>query len=90
MFRRLAFGRGSEKRGHRKLGATDSGMRQQHLWLTQLVEEADRTAERTGAHGSIEMAAPKSPRKPGARRQKMPSHLPRVRTTYELPADQCT
>ena len=89
VFRRIAFGRGSEKRGNRKLAEGDTESRQLHLWLTQLVEEADRTAEKTGAHGSIEITAPKQPeRKPGKRRQKLPSHMPRVRTTYELPEDQ--
>ncbi|HEX6812796.1 MAG TPA: IS66 family transposase [Planctomycetota bacterium] len=89
VFRRIAFGRGSEKRGNRKLKESDAGMRQLHLWMLQLVEEADRTAEKTGAHGTIEITPPKKPdRKPGKRRQKLPSHLPRVRTTYELPDDQ--
>lgn len=89
VFRRIAFGRGSEKRGNRKLAEGDTKSRQLHLWLTQLVEEADRTAEKTGAHGSIEITPPKqSDKKPGKRRQKLPSHLPRVRTTYELPEEQ--
>jgi transposase len=89
VFRRIAFGRGSEKRGNRKLPESASGMRQLHLWMVQLVEEADRTAEKTGTHGSIEIAPPaQSDRKPGKRRQKLPSHLPHVRTTYELPEDQ--
>jgi len=89
VFRRIAFGRGSEKRGHRKLTEGDTNSRQLHLWLTQLVEEADRTAEKTGAHGSIEITPPKPDRKPSKRRQKLPAHLPKVRTTYELPAEQC-
>lgn len=89
VFRRIAFGRGSEKRGNRKLPESASSLRQMHLWLTQLVEEADRTAEQTGAHGTIEITPPKqTDRKPGKRRQKLPSHLPRVRTTYALPEEQ--
>ena len=88
VFRRLAFGRGSERRGKRKLPEGDVDARQGHLWLTQLVEEADRTAEKTGAHGTIEITPPKSDRKPSKRRQKLPSHLHKVRTTYELPEDQ--
>ncbi len=59
VFKRIAFGRGSEKRGNRKLAEGDTNSRQLHLWLTQLVEEADRTAEKTGAHGSIEITSPK-------------------------------
>lgn len=89
VFQRIAFGRGSEKRGHRKLPEREANARQGHLWLTQLVEEADRTAEKTGAHGSIEVTPPKPDRKPSKRRQKLPSHLPKVRTTYELPPEQC-
>lgn len=89
VFRRIAFGRGSEKRGHRKLADGDAKSRQLHLWLTQLVEEADRTAEQTGAHGSIAITPQQSNRKPGKRRAKLPSHLPTVRTTYELPPEQC-
>lgn len=88
VFRRIAFGRGSEKRGNRKLAEGDTKSRQLHLWLTQLVEEADRTAEATGAHGSIEVTPPNPGRRPSKRRQKLPSHLPKVRTTYELPEDQ--
>jgi transposase len=88
VFRRIAFGRGSEKRGNRKLAEGDTNHRQLHLWLTQLVEEAERTAEKTGAHGNIEITPPKPDRKPSKRRQKLPSHLPKVRTTYELPEDQ--
>lgn len=89
VFRRIAFGRGSEKRGNRKLPESASSLRQMHLWLTQLVEEADRTAEQTGAHGTIDITPPKqTDRKPGKRRQKLPSHLPRVRTTYALPEEQ--
>lgn len=60
VFRRIAFGRGSEKRGNRKLAEGDTKSRQLHLWLTQLVEEADRTAEKTGAHGTIDIT-PKQP-----------------------------
>jgi len=87
VFRRIAFGRGSEKRGNRRLAAGDTGSRQLHLWLTQLVEEADRTAEKAGVHGTIELTPPKQDRKPSKRRQKLPSHLPKVRTTYELPPE---
>lgn len=84
VFRRIAFGRGSEKRGSRKLAEGEAGGRQLHLWMTLLVEEAERTAEATGAHGTIEITQPATGRNPSKRRRKLPSHLPRVRTTYEL------
>lgn len=51
--RRIAFGRGSEKRGKPKLAESDINSRQLHLWLVHLVEVADRTAAKTGAHGTI-------------------------------------
>jgi transposase len=89
VFRRLAFGRGSDKRGNRKLPADGISARQGHLFLVQLIEEAERTAEKTGTHGTIEIAAPKPDRKPSKRRQKLPSHLPKIRTIYELPPEQC-
>lgn len=88
VFRRIAFGRGSEKRGSRKLAEGEAVGRQLHLWMTQLVEEAERTAEATGAHGTIEITQPAPGRNPSKRRQKLPSHLPRVRTTYELSEEQ--
>lgn len=87
VFRRIAFGGGSEKRGHRKLPEGEADARQGHLWLAQIVEEAERAAEIHGTQGTIEIEAPKSERKPSKRRQKMPSHLHRVRTTYELFGD---
>jgi transposase len=89
VFRRIAFGRGSEKRGNRKLPEGETKARQGHLFLVQLVEEADRIAEKTGAHGTIEITPSKPDRKPSKRRQKLPSHLPKVRTTYELTPEQC-
>jgi hypothetical protein len=88
VFRRIAFGGGSEKRGNRKLPEGEGPNKQLHLRLTELVAEAERTAEKTGTHGSIEITPPKPGRTPSKRRQKLPSHLPKVRTTYELPAER--
>ncbi|MEZ6038834.1 MAG: IS66 family transposase [Planctomycetota bacterium] len=88
VFRRIAFGSGSEKRGNRKLPEDEAPHRQQHLWLTELFAEAERTAEKTGSHGSITVTPSKPGRTPSKRRQKLPSHLPTVRTTYELSADR--
>lgn len=88
VFRRIAFGGGSEKRGNRKLPDGEVPTKQLHLWLVDLVAEAERTAEKTGTHGSITVTPPNPGRTPSKRRQKLPSHLPRVRTTYELPADR--
>jgi transposase len=88
VFRRIAFGRGSEKRGTRKLPEGDPAARQGHLWLAQIVEAAERAADAHNTHGTIEIEAPKRERKPSKRRQKMPSHLHCVRTTYELAGEQ--
>jgi transposase len=89
IFRRIAFGRGSEKRGKRKLPPDAAGMHQGHLFLVHLLEEAERTAAKTDAHGTIEITATRPQRTPSKRRQKMPSHLPKIRTTYELSGEQC-
>lgn len=86
VFRKIAFGGGSEKRGERKLPPGHS--RQGHLFLVQLVEAAERSAEKAGTQGTIEIKATPKERKPGGRRKQFPPHLPVVCTTYELPPEQ--
>ncbi|MEO0630791.1 MAG: IS66 family transposase, partial [Planctomycetota bacterium] len=78
---KIAFGRSSEKRAP----APERGVHpnQGHLFLAALVADAEEVAERTGGEGSIE-SKPAKPRKKGGRRKKLPEHLPRFRTTYEL------
>jgi transposase len=57
-------------------------------------EEAQRLADKTGAHGTVSLEAPapdaaaKKARKPAARRVEFPAHLPHVRTEIELPAEK--
>jgi len=54
-------------------------------------EEAQRLADKTGAHGAVTLEEPASsskPRKSAARRTEFPAHLPHVRTHVELPEDK--
>jgi transposase len=83
VFRRLAFGKSSEKR--RAARETGISPNQGHLFYAELVAEAEQVAEQTGVEGSVgpSETSPK-PRKKGGRRKKYPSHLPVIRTTYEL------
>jgi transposase len=90
VLRKIAFGGGSEKRGERKLLPTQAN--QGHLFVDQMarmLEVAERSAEQNGTKGTIEITPPPKDRKPGGRRSRFPTHLPVVRTTYELPAEQC-
>ncbi len=52
-----------------------------------LLQEAERTAEQKGVEGRITPQLRK-PKKKGGRRKKFPEHLPRARTTYELPEEK--
>lgn len=60
---------------------------QMHLLFPELVEAAERIADEKGAEGVVELHPPKGPQRP-KRRKAFPEHLPRVRTTYELGADE--
>ena len=58
-------------------------------WLpfADLLEAAQRVADQHGAQGSLTVGAPQKaqPRGRGKRRNEFPGHLPRVRTTIEVP-----
>jgi len=87
VYRRLAFGPSSEKRGRNDpdlAGPPEQG----HLFYAHLVAEARETAERNGIDASIEASPPKKPRKAKGRRGRFPDHIPTVTTKYELPEDQ--
>ncbi|MEZ6016911.1 MAG: hypothetical protein R3F49_17465 [Planctomycetota bacterium] len=97
VFRKLAFGKSSERRGGRP--EEKDHPKQGFLFLQQIVEEAERTADLKNVEGSItiEGAAPESkpkntPKKTCRTRVTRFEHLPKVTTRYELPADQrvCT
>ena len=86
---RIAFGPSSEKRPGPP--PKDAHPNQGHLFLAALVADAEEVAERTRGEGSVAPSDSKpKPRKKGGRRKKFPEHLPRFRTTYELPADHRT
>jgi transposase len=53
--------------------------------VRELALEAERTAQEKEARATVEVRSEGKPRKAGGRRSKYPDHLPRVRTTYELP-----
>ena len=90
VFARMLFGRSSEKR---KLTGLASGHPHQlHLFLADLVADAERVAEETGAVGHIEVERPdpeKQAKKKG-RRSEFPGHMPRVESVFELPEDERT
>lgn len=58
-------------------------------WLpfADLLDDAQRLADRHGVQGSTEVTPPAdgTPRRRGRRRSQFPAHLPRVRTTIEVP-----
>jgi len=58
-------------------------------WLpfADLLDAVQRVADQHGVHGSLAVEAPKEaqPRTRGKRRSEFPEHLPRVRTTIEVP-----
>ncbi len=88
VFARMLFGSSSEKR---KLTGLASGHPHQlHMFLADLVADAERISEETGATGNVEVQRPdpaKQKRKK-VRRTKFPEHLPHVTSTFELPKEQ--
>lgn len=88
VFARMLFGKSSEKREFTGMAAGHPG--QHHLFLADLVADAERIAEETGVVGHVEVERPdpaKQPKRKG-RRKKFPDHLPSVETLFELPEDQ--
>lgn len=89
VYARMLFGTSSEKR---QLTAEASGHPHQlHLFLADLVADAERVAEETGVTGHVEVARPNhrkaAPKKAGGRGS-IPEHLPVVTSTFELPTEQ--
>lgn len=95
VFRRLAFGPTSERRGGRS--EEKDHPKQGFLFVQQIVEEAERTADLKNVEGSVSIeavpatAAPRD--KDGSKKTRRTranrfEHLPKVTTRYELPADQ--
>jgi len=81
---KMLFGPRTEKRSQEPASA------QGQVWLpfADLLDAAQRVADQHGAHGAVTLEAPKDdqPRPArGRRRSEFPEHLPRVRTTIEVP-----
>jgi len=89
VYARMIFGSSSEKR--QLTGLASGHPHQLHLFLADLVADADRVAEEAGATGHVEVALPEPrkavPKKKG-RRGSFPKHLPEVTSTFELPEEQ--
>ena len=68
----------------------DASLRQGQLLFPELVEAAERVADRTGESGTVEVRSTGEPRKGHGRRKEFPAHLPVIRTTFEPPAENRT
>jgi transposase len=82
------WGPRTEKRAAVSDPASTAAERQKWLPFADLLDAAQRLADKHGVHGSITIEAKKSdtPRAArGRRRSEFPEHLPRVRTTIEVP-----
>lgn len=93
VFARMLFGDSSEKR--KLTGLASEHPNQLHLFLADLVADAERIAEGTGAVGHVEVECPKptdASKKQKGCRKGVPEHTPVVETVFELPeADRkCT
>ena len=84
VFARIIFGRSSEKR--KLTGLAVGNPHQLHLFMPDLVADAERASEESEAVGHVEVAMPKAmnPRKKKGRRKKFPEEAPQVETVYEL------
>ena len=74
----------------RPLTEMDPGYLQAFLLFPELIEAAEREADRSGQRGriAIESTGSTAKKKAPARRKKFPEHFPRYRSEYELPEDQ--
>lgn len=80
LYRKLAFGRSSEKRRPEP----QPGDPRQGVLFSMLLSEADLIAQRTPVEGTVEEIAPARTRKKAKRRTEFPDHVPHFKTTYEL------
>jgi transposase len=90
LMRKWAFAKKSERR---PLHPVDVSSFQGPLLFPEIIEAAERVADETGACGDVDIGetvdrppAPTKPKKRG-RRSTFPEHLPVIRTTFELPAE---
>jgi transposase len=82
---KLVFGPSSEKGPS---APAEEAPGQGWLFVRDLALEADRTAEETHARATLEVRPGDPSKKRHGRRAKFPDHLPRVRTTYDLPEEE--
>jgi len=85
---RMLFGPKSEKRGGGPAAPPASPAHQAHLLFPELVEMARELEKTKGVKADVTLRRGRTPRKKRGRRKHFPPHLPRVRTTLELPPDQ--
>lgn len=89
VYARMLFSSSSEKR--RLTGIAAGHPHQLALFMADLVADAERIAEATGATGHVEVEPPPPVRSTGRGRRRaksFPDHLPVVETLFELPDDQ--
>jgi transposase len=83
LYSKWLWGPRTEKRVQEPAAAAD------HTWLpfADLLDAAQRVADRHGVHGSLTVEASRAegPKTRAKRRTEFPEHLPRVRTTIEVP-----
>jgi len=82
---RIAFGKKSEKRPRTPL--PPELLTQGHLFHSELLAEAERTARAKQVQGEIALTPPKRKAKRGGRRARFPDYLPHITTRYELEDD---
>lgn len=82
---KLVFGPSSEKRPS---APSEQAPGQGWLFVRDLALEAERTAEEKRARATLEVTSGDPTKRRHGRRAKFPDHLPRVRTTYDLPQEE--
>lgn len=85
VLRRIAF----EAHGARQPSAGfTSDLHQGQLLFPEIVEAAERVADRSGQIGTVEVKKTAGPKKGHGRRKHFPPHLPVIRTSFEPPAEE--
>ena len=82
-----AFGPKSERRPR---GEIDTNLLQGFLLFPEMIEAAERVADRTAQEGTVEITSAGKPKAKPKRRKQFPAHLPHIRSTYELSASERT
>jgi transposase len=78
-----------EAHGVRRPSASFSAdLFQGQLLFPELVEAAERVADRTGESGTVEVKKTGNAKKGHGRRKSFPAHLPVIRTNFEPPAEE--